>query len=538
MDTKKESDNDLIKDIIPKPTPIDLRFKLAFALLCIVNLVCALDATILAVALPTIATALHGTAIQAFWTGTSFLLTSTIFVPIFTSLSHLISRVPILITAILFFTLGSLLCSLASNFTILLLGRSIQGIGGGGISALTNIIISDVVSLRDRGKWFSGISLMWCLGAVIGPVLGGLFAERNWRLIFYINFPFCGIGLVGLPLALRLRKREGRVLKRLKEQFDWIGSILFIGSLTAILIPLSWGGVMYPWTDYHTLLPLLLGAMGLLSFLEYTHIYTTHPLIRASIFSTTTATVNFLCTSLHGAILWSLLYYMPLYYQTAKNASPITSAIILFPFTLTMGPASVVDSVIIGLTGRYRPSLWLGWTLTLLGTLLLLSLSPNTPLATLIALQLPPGLGFGILYPAMSFAVQAPASDTDLPFAAAMFTFFRTLGQSLGVAVSGNIFQSSFHHYTQHSVILAPLQIPGDASSLVAYVKGLQEGEVKSELVKAYCAGIRGVLVLACAAAGVAMVVSLVGTRALSLEREVRTEQGWKGRDEQEGGVA
>ncbi|KAI9871250.1 MAG: hypothetical protein M1830_003143, partial [Pleopsidium flavum] len=144
------------------------RFYAAFGCLCTINLVCALDATSLSVALPTIANKLDGTAIEAFWSGTSFLLTSTVFQPSFASLSHIFGRKPMILLALTFFTAGAIISALAHNFTILLIGRSIQGIGGGGIIALTYVVVTDLVTLRDRGKWFGLISMMWAIGSVTG----------------------------------------------------------------------------------------------------------------------------------------------------------------------------------------------------------------------------------------------------------------------------------------------------------------------------------------------------------------------------------
>jgi MFS family permease len=142
--------------------------------------------------------------------------------------------------AVIIFTVGSAVCSIAKDFTTLLAGRCIQGAGGGGITTLTYVIVTDMVSLRERGKWFGMISLQWCIGAVVGPVLGGLFAESNWRWIFWLNLPFCGIGLIGIPVCLRLKHRTGKVMERMKE-FDWFGSVLFVAGLTCFLVPMTWG---------------------------------------------------------------------------------------------------------------------------------------------------------------------------------------------------------------------------------------------------------------------------------------------------------
>lgn len=216
------------------------RFYAAFASLCLVNLVCALDATSLAVALPTVAKALNGSGIEAFWAGTSFLLTATVFQPSFASLSHVFGRQSVLLVALTFFTAGAIIGGVANNFTVLLVGRSIQGVGGGGMSALTYVIVTDMVSLKERGKWFGLITMQWALGSVLGPVIGGAFAEKvSWRWIFWINLPFCGLAYIAIPLFLKLKRKEGDMWSKIKQK-DWIGSALFIASTTAFLIPITW----------------------------------------------------------------------------------------------------------------------------------------------------------------------------------------------------------------------------------------------------------------------------------------------------------
>jgi MFS family permease len=188
-----------------------------------------------------ISTALDGTAIEALWAGTSFLLTSTVFQPSWASFSHIIGRKPVLLAALVLFTIGAIIASVANNFVVLLVGRSVQGVGGGGLVALTYVIITDIVTLRERGKWFSLISLHWAIGSVTGPVIGGAFAENtNWRWIFWLNIPFCIIAFVAITVCLRLTSKVGSIFERLK-MYDWFGSFLFISSLTGFLIPLTWG---------------------------------------------------------------------------------------------------------------------------------------------------------------------------------------------------------------------------------------------------------------------------------------------------------
>ena len=179
-----------------KVTP---RLLVAFVTLSVITLMVALDGTSLSVALPVssvvctacavttlttvqiIAQKLKGTAIEAFWSGTSFLLTSTIFQPSFASFSHIFGRKPLVITGLVFFLLGAIVAALSNNFGMLLVGRSFQGIGGGGLIALTEILVTDLVPLRLRGQWFGIISGMWSIGSVTGPIIGGAFAQSvSW----------------------------------------------------------------------------------------------------------------------------------------------------------------------------------------------------------------------------------------------------------------------------------------------------------------------------------------------------------------------
>jgi len=167
------------------------RLYLAFVSLSVVTLMAALDATSISVALPIMAKKLGGTAIEAFWAGTSFLLTSTVFQPVLGNFSSIFGRKPIIFVSLAFFGVGAVVAALAKNFGVILVGRSIQGIGGGGLLTLIEIVVTDLVPLRERGKWFSFISSMWAFGTVLGPLLGGGFAQNvDWTWIFW-SVPPC-----------------------------------------------------------------------------------------------------------------------------------------------------------------------------------------------------------------------------------------------------------------------------------------------------------------------------------------------------------
>jgi MFS family permease len=158
--------------------------------------------------------------------------------------------------ALILFTIGTIVAAVSTNFTLMLIGRSLQGSGGGGIIVISEILVTDLVPLRHRGKWFGFLSSMWAIGSVSGPMIGGAFAmNNNWRWIFWINLPFIAISAVLGFIFVVLQFPPGSFASKLRS-FDWVGSFLFIASMTGVLIPLTWGGVSFPWDSWHTLVSL------------------------------------------------------------------------------------------------------------------------------------------------------------------------------------------------------------------------------------------------------------------------------------------
>ncbi|KAI9764988.1 MAG: hypothetical protein M1840_007910 [Geoglossum simile] len=510
----------------------DWRFKTAFGTLSIVMVAVALDATSLSVALPKISQLLHGTAIQAFWSGTSFLLSSTVFQPTFALLSHIFGRKPLILASLALFTAGAIVAGLAHNFTVLLVGRVIQGVGAGGVISLTEVIVTDLVPLRERGKWFGFISGVWAFGSVTGPVVGGAFAQKvSWRWIFWINMPFAGIAFVMIPLFLSLKYKTGNFLEKLKR-VDWLGSFIFIGSTTSFLIPVTWGGVMYPWSHWRTLVPLVLGGVGMFGFIFYEIYVPAEPLIKLHLFKNRSTSITYLGTVIHGMILWSMLYYLPLYYEAVKGFSPILSGVAIFPQTFTVAPMSIIIGFTVAITGYYRWALWLGWCLTVAGMGLLVLLDVSTSIPAWIFLNLVSGTGTGILFSAMAYSIQASSPPTDQAFAVSLYSFFRAFGQSLGVAVGGVIFQNSMKTKLLKIPELAAkaVEYSRDSAALVQAIKVMEEGNgARSQVIKSYADSLKDVWIAMCAFAAFALVLSLL-VEHYSIDVALATDQGFVGK--------
>ncbi|RSL74210.1 hypothetical protein CEP51_011618 [Fusarium floridanum] len=507
------------------------RFYGAFGTLCLVTFIIALDSTIICVALPTIAEDIGASAIEAFWCGTSFLLASTVIQPPVASLSHIFGRRPALIGSLTVFAGGSIMAALAKNIAVLLGGRTLQGLGSGGILALTYVIATDLVSLRERGKWFGLISLNWAIGSILGPVVGGALVEVSWPWLFWLNLPFCAVAYVAIPVTMKIKRKEDATVNTKLKEFDWIGTVIFVGALTSFLIPLSWGGIMYDWSSPRTVIPLVFGILGLIAFgchIKFSTKYSTcDPLLRPSLFTSLTSLSAYFATVIHGILVWCLLYYVPLYHEV-RGSSPIDAGVAVLPFTGTVAPAAVVVGLLIAKTGAYRPFIWLGWALVPLGMGLMMLLEKDTETWKWVLIYLTGGLGLGILYSAQAFAAQAGASNSDLPFAASFYAFCRSLGQGIGVAVGGVTFQNEFQKQIEKSEQFAPkaAEWAKDASALVQIIKKAPDSMklMKETIVDGYIKGLRTVWLVLTLLACVALVVSVLCVKAKSLDRKFETE--------------
>ncbi|KAL4862189.1 hypothetical protein BDV12DRAFT_179117 [Aspergillus spectabilis] len=503
---------------------------LAFFTLSVLTLMVALDGTSISVALPIITRDLGGTAIEAFWSGTSFLLSSTVFQPNFASLSSIFGRRPLVLIALTLFFVGTVVCSVADNFTHMLVGRSIQGVGGGGLIALSEVIVTDLVPLRLRGQYFGILSAMWSVGSVTGPILGGGFAQDvSWRWIFYINFPFIGIGLIAIILFLKLNIIPTSLAEKLR-QIDYIGTIIFVGSLSSFLIPLTWGGIVYSWSSWRTLVPLLIGVAGLAVFAIYEARFATDPIIPPKIFQNRTASVSFAGSFLQGLVLWCLLYYQPLYYEAVKGYSPIMAGVALFPATFTVAPSAAVVGILVTKFGHYRWAIWLGWFLSTLGLGLLCYMDVDTNIPSWIFINIIPGLGLGLLFPSIGFAIQASATNDTLAIAVGMFSFFRAMGQAVGVAIGGVVFQNQMYHnlLKYESLASRAAEYSQDAAGLVEVIRAMPAGAEKLALQTAYTDSLRIVYAVGCAVCGVAFLLSL-GTEGYDLNRALESKQTLRG---------
>jgi MFS family permease len=249
-----------------------------------------------------VADAVHATSSASVWIVSSYLLANAVCQPVMAALADIFGRQWLYFAAVVTFATGSIICSAAETIATLLAGRTIQGVGGGTILCLNLIIVADLVPLRQRGAYTGILQLVFGLGLTIAPLIGAGLVKATWRWLFYINLPFCGIGLLVVPFALRYQRAKTTFYTKLLT-IDWIGSMLCIASCSLFLVGLAWGGVDFAWTSPGTLVPICLGIAGTLATGLYERYVARLPFLRLSLFRSFSAIAAYTCTLLQSVIV-------------------------------------------------------------------------------------------------------------------------------------------------------------------------------------------------------------------------------------------
>jgi MFS family permease len=413
------------------------RFWAVFPGLCFCSFLTALDASVVFNALPTIVNDL-GSGDTYIWIVNAYTLAMTALQPLYGQVANIFGRRVSLIAAIGMFLVGSLVCALSKSTVMLILGRAVQGMGGGGLSILPGMIICDLVPLRERQKYTAIIYGTFAIGTFIGPVLGGTLAETiGWRWIFYLVL-IIGVAALGLViLFLRLKHgREGTFGSQVRR-IDFLGNAVLTTAIASMLIALSWADARYPWSSWRCIVPLLCGlfGIGIFVYLQSSPRVCPNPTVPLHLFKKKTPLLAFAMTFLHGLLLYWGSLCIPLYFQAVRLDTPKQSGVNFLPMVMAMIPAGILGGFTIARFGRYKPSQIGGFALMLVAQGCFSLLRDETGTAQWAVFQIIAAFGGGLVLTALLPAIQADLSEDDTASSTAMWGFFQSLGFVWGAAV-------------------------------------------------------------------------------------------------------
>ncbi|KAJ7196484.1 MFS general substrate transporter [Mycena pura] len=442
--------------------------------LCVV--VSTLDSVIIATAIPTISSAFNAGSVVS-WVPSAYLLTSTCFQPLYGRFSDIFGRKSALCLAMSLFMIGNLLSGFSKTIIQIIVFRGFAGAGGGGLISLMQIVVSDIVSLRERGKYQGIIGGVVAIGYAIGPVIGGALAQSvGWRWCFWVTIPISFVATCVVVFILPLKPVQGEIWSKLRA-VDYVGTLLTLAGCTLLMLPLIWvrpfllehlcrylcfqGGVIFPWKSSIVLAPLMSGFVVVAMFCFWEWKGARLPIVPSTcffhmqpnltpyavyIFKHSTVTGVFISMFVNGFVFFSTLYYLPQFFQVALGYDPLHAGLFLVPLLVTQIIASWVSGMLVSRTGRYRTIIYVGFAVWSIACGCISTIRPGTPKALLVVYMMLAGIGAGQVRQTTTVAVQASVSRRDMSVVTAMRNFIRLLGGTLSLAVASTLINNKLRN--------------------------------------------------------------------------------------------
>ncbi|KZT29870.1 MFS general substrate transporter [Neolentinus lepideus HHB14362 ss-1] len=438
-----------------------------------------LEQTIVATALPRISSDLHSGS-ESSWVPTAYLLTSLAFTPLYGRWSDIFGRKIVLLVALAVFFIFSLACALSQTMIQLIVFRALQGVGGGGDHH--SLAVSDIVSLKDRGKYQGINEAISAVSNGVGPILGGVFSQyTTWqahpfppiliasvrRWAFWLNLPLAGVAILVCMWLLPLKKVQGDIKSKLLK-IDYVGSGLTILSSILLLLALTWGGVTYSWTSAPVLVPLILGIAVLIGFVIWEAHFATLPIVPVHIFRYRTVNGVYISTLLNGMTFFAILYYVPQFLQLVRGDSPMQSSLLLLPFLCPIGAspptsshAVLVPGQVTARTGIYRPMVIVGYALWTIGQGLQTMITKHSSTGMIVGSLFLSGCASGLTFQTSLIACQAAVPRHDMAVVTGVRMFVRLFGSTITLAICATIINNTLR------TALQPLNLSADLISAI-----------------------------------------------------------------------
>lgn len=391
----------------------------------------AIDSTILATAVPAVVEDLGGFT-QFPWLFSIYLLAQAVTVPVYSKLADQFGRKPVMLVGIGLFVLGSLLCGVAWSMGALIAFRAVQGLGAGAVQPMSMTIVGDIYSLEERAKVQGYVAGVWAIASVVGPTLGGVFADyASWRWIFLINLP------LGLVAAAMIWRNLHEQVERRRHRIDYAGSLLLTAGGVLLLLALLEGGVRWAWGS-PTSVALFLTAAVLLAGFVLAERRAAEPVLPLWLLRHRVLVAAMAASLVVGVLMMGLTTYIPLYAQSVLGYGAVAAGFALAAMTLGW-PIAASNSGRLYLTLGFRATMLIGGVIGAVGAALLLLIGPHSSLLTLAVPCFVMGIGFGLVASPSIIAAQSSVTWQDRGVATGSTMFARSVGSALGVAVFGAI---------------------------------------------------------------------------------------------------
>ncbi|SPO07535.1 related to putative multidrug transporter Mfs1.1 (major facilitator family protein) [Cephalotrichum gorgonifer] len=524
------------------PPSYGWRFYVIFGALVAATLLSALDGAIVAVALPTISASLE-TGPDYVWIANVYFLTGAVFQPLFGQMSDLWGRRWVFLSILAIFTLGSGLCGGANSSNMLIAARAVQGVGAGGINMMVDLIVCDLVPMRDRGKFLGILFGIMGLFTAVGPLVGGALAQSGqWRWAFYLNLPIGAACMVVTFFFLKVKSRTDGTFAGKMRRIDWGGVTILTLSCIAVMYAVTYGGSLRSWTDPSVLAPLIVGLFLLLVVFVA---FEGSPLVKEPVtpyhlFANRTSAAAFAITFLHSIMGLYMIYVYSLYFQAVLGANQTMSGVYLMPSVIGFPLSVMIGGTLTTTLGRYKPIHLVGFAFMTLGCGLSSILGVGSHPAMWVFFQLFLAIGNGLPMACLLPAVQAMLKESDTALSTGTWALIRSLGVIWGVTIPAAVFNNRFDqllHTIEDDGARAQLGGGQAYSHATAELVDSFGGPVGDQIRDVYSRSIQRVWHIAIVVAGLSFLLSLVEKEVVlrkELETDFGLEEGEKKTEEKE----
>lgn len=457
---------------------------------------------------------------------------STAFQPLYGQTANIFGRKWLVLSAILFFMLGSGISGGASSISMLIAGRTVQGIGGGGVTMLVDLIVCDLVPVRERGSVMAIIFGAVTVGTALGPFLGGIIVQTTtWRWVFYLNLPIGAAAGILLMVFLQVNYQRGSTWRAKLSRVDFAGNLIFVLAVISILLALTNAGTMWTWSSWRTIFTLILGFVGLgLFYLFERSKFCMEPTLPRQLFANRTSAIAFILTFLHTFLLYCVVFFLPVYFQAVLGSSPARSGVQLLPLVVMLMVFGAVGGAAMEKFGRYRPIHHAGFALMILSLGLFTLLNAQSSTALWVVFQIIFAAGSGLTIGVLLPAAQAGLSESDTATATGTWAVLRSFGTIWGITVSTAVFNNQ---YANLSPRISDPAVRSILSNGQAYEHGTRafinsfpsQSPLQNEIIGVYSDSLKLVWQVTIAFAGLGFLLVFL-EKEIKLRTELETEYG------------